>query len=114
MGAAATRITRLAPVTATVDTQVRVLADGRLSYRSFILTSPARLVVDFEGVAYRLTEPSLALQGPLVERVRAARFRSAPAEVVRVVFDLRKPAPHWVEPVEDGVVVHIGSAGPVR
>jgi hypothetical protein len=72
------------------------------------------VVVDFEGVAFKVTDPTLALDDPLVERVRAARFRSAPMEVVRVVFDLRRPAPYWVEPVEDGVVVHIGTAGPGR
>src|SRR5262249_44261575 len=54
--AAATRITRLAAVAGTPDTQVRVQADGRLGYRSFVLSGPTRVVVDFEGVAYRLTE----------------------------------------------------------
>jgi len=72
------------------------------------------VVVDFEGVGFKVTEPSLALDDPLVERVRAARFRSAPTEVVRVVFDLKKSAPYWVEPLGDGVVVHIGTAGPGR
>ena len=110
----ATRVLRLARVTVAPDTQVRVHADGRLTYRTFTLASPSRIVVDFEGVAFRVTEPSLALEGALVERVRAARFRSAPTEVVRVVFDLRQPAAYWVEPVDDGVVVHIGSQGPTR
>ena len=108
----ATRITRLAAAAGTADTQVRVQADGRLSYRTFTLSAPTRVVVDFEGVAYGLPEPGVTVDGPLVERVRAARFRSTPTQVVRVVFDLRKPAPYWVEPVEGGVVVHIGSAGP--
>jgi len=110
----ATRVLRLARVPVAPDTQVRVHADGRLSYRTFTLTSPTRVVVDFEGVAFKVTESSLALDSALVERVRAARFRSAPTEVVRVVFDLRQPAAYWVEPVDDGVVVHIGSQGPAR
>ena len=94
---------------------MRVHADGPLSrYRAFTLPAPTRVVVDFDGAAYGVTEASLTVGGALVDRVRVSRFRSAPSEVVRVVFDMKRTVPYWIEPVSDGVIVHLGRQGPIR
>jgi hypothetical protein len=111
--APASRVLRISVAATAPHTQIQVHADGPLpGARSFVLLEPLRLVVDFEGAGFAATQSVLAVGTPLVERVRISRFRPPPREVVRVVLELARPAPHWIEPRPDGVVVHVGAAGP--
>lgn len=89
-----------------------VEADGPLAYRAFTLTAPPRLVVDFENAAYGLQRSTISVGGEVLERIRASRFRVSPTPVVRVVFDLKRLVPYWIEPQAQGVVVHIGTSRP--
>jgi hypothetical protein len=111
--AAPGRVQRLSVAATAPHTQIRIHADGPLpAPRSFVLLEPLRLVLDFEGAAFATTRSVLAVGTPLVGRVRISRFRPPPHEVVRVVLELARPAPHWIEPRPDGAVVHVGAAGP--
>jgi hypothetical protein len=107
------RVQRLSVAATAPHTQIQIHADGPLpAPHSFVLLEPLRLVLDFEGAAFAATRSVLAVGTSLVERVRISRFRPPPREVVRVVLELARPAPHWIEPRPDGVVVHVGAAGP--
>jgi type IV pilus assembly protein PilQ len=79
---------------------VNVGADGRLSYTSFRLENPARLVFDFSGVLNRVAQPSVAIGAVGVARARVAQYRPANPSITRVVFDLNGTAAHRV--VEEG------------
>jgi type IV pilus assembly protein PilQ len=79
---------------------VKVGADGRLSYTSFRLENPARLVFDFSGVLNRVAQPSVAIGAVGVARARVAQYRPANPSITRVVFDLNGSAAHRV--VEEG------------
>lgn len=79
---------------------VNVGADGRLSYTSFRLENPTRLVFDFSGVLNRVAQPSVAIGAVGVARARVAQYRPANPSITRVVFDLNGTAAHRV--VEEG------------
>jgi type IV pilus assembly protein PilQ len=68
------------------ETEISVLTDGEVEIREFVLTQPARLIVDVYGAESRL--PSSAFEGIArggVIRLRSSQFRQ---DVVRLVFDL--------------------------
>jgi type IV pilus assembly protein PilQ len=74
--------------------RVKLLADGRLNYTSFMLDAPNRLVFDFNGVLNAVSKAALTIEELGVSRVRVAQFRTAEPQITRVVFDLDEPLTH--------------------
>lgn len=79
---------------------VSVGADGRLSYTSFRLENPPRLVFDFSGVMNRVAQPAVSIGAFGVARARIAQYRPANPSITRVVFDLSGATAHRV--IEEG------------
>ena len=79
---------------------VTVAADGRLSYSSFRLENPNRLVFDFSGVLNRVPQAQVALSAAGVARARIAQYRTSNPAVTRIVFDLSGRSVHRA--VEEG------------
>ncbi len=89
------------------DVQVIVQADGPLAYKSFVMEKPSRVVVDFERARLTRTEDTVEVGDPVLRRIRALQFSRTS---VRVVLDLARPRPFWIEPQAEGIVIHLGAA----
>ena len=90
--------------------QVRIAGDGDFAYSTFQLTDPARFVIDLHGVVQAAPQTAIAGEGPVLQRVRVAQFKSQPEPVARVVLDLADDVvPHLVA-TGDGLVVRFGGA----
>ncbi len=88
------------------DIQVIIQADGPLAYRSFVLEKPSRIVVDLERARLTRAEDTVEVDDPVLKRIRA--LQSSPTSV-RLVLDLARPRPFWIEPEAEGVVIHLGT-----
>jgi type IV pilus assembly protein PilQ len=85
------------------NTVITIATDGLASrYNSFVLSDPARIVVDVLGVSNSTGKDALKLQGSHVKGVRIGSY----ADKARLVFDgsVKKLPPHAIT-VEDGAIV---------
>jgi type IV pilus assembly protein PilQ len=93
------------------DVLIALEGDGKLAPSAVQVpdAAPARLVLDFAGVAHKVANATPVNQG-LVRRVRVARHTTAPL-VTRVVVDLSGTFLYKVRPAADGrgLVVTIGN-----
>ncbi len=84
---------------------VMLRGNGPLSYQSFVLENPNRLVLDLKGVESKLKSPQISVGSRGVLRVRAGQFRPEPDAVARVVFDLDGPRAFRIDRRDDGLDV---------
>lgn len=105
-GAAVPLILKLMPEMAGQEVRVIVEADGPLTYKSFVLENPFRVVVDFERALLSAAEETLDVNSPLLRQIRSSQ--SGPT-TVRVVLDLKRTTPYWIEAQPEGVVIHVGT-----
>ncbi|MFQ5655930.1 MAG: type IV pilus secretin PilQ [Candidatus Methylomirabilales bacterium] len=78
------------------------------TYESFSLSNPPRVVVDIPD-AVHATRGSWNARGPIKE-IRASQYKTRPARVVRVVFDLASKLPYQVLTDPGSFQVLIGEA----
>ena len=83
---------------------------GSVDFQDFVLSNPARLVVDLVGARHGLEQTTYEGDGRLVRGVRTSQFRSDPDEVTRVVFDLVEGAKFQVEKKENALEVRFFEA----
>ena len=88
-----------------------VKADGRLSYRDFMLPNPDRLVVDFPDVTARASVRSIDVGENPVRKVRLGQFSAESPKVARLVLDLSGRAPYRIIDGADGVRIVFGESG---
>jgi type IV pilus secretin PilQ/predicted competence protein len=93
--------------------EVTIAGDGALSYKSFVLENPSRLVIDLNGVKNASSKPSLTVADAIVKRVRVAQFKGAPDPVTRVVLDLDSKAEYHIIAEGDRLHVSFGAHSPV-
>ena len=86
-------------------------ADGRLSYRDFMLPNPDRLVVDFADVTARASVRSIDVGENPVRKVRLGQFSAESPKVARLVLDLSGRAPYRIIDGADGVRIVFGENG---
>ena len=89
--------------------EVKISADGALTYKAFRLENPSRLVIDLDGVKNAASKNAVMVDDEVVKRVRAAQFQAAPP-VARVVIDLANKAEYKIDPVGDSLRVSFGDA----
>ncbi|HJS74714.1 MAG TPA: type IV pilus secretin PilQ [Vicinamibacteria bacterium] len=85
--------------------RVKLFADGRLNYTSFVLEAPKRLVFDFNGVLNAVSRAAVTIEELGVSRVRVAQFRTAEPRITRVVFDLDDEVTHRAVAEDGGLQV---------
>jgi len=73
--------------------EVRVEGKGALSYRTFRLGDPDRLVLDFSDALVRMARKPIPSD---VQPVRAVRVGQYKADVARVVIDLASEVPYTI------------------
>ncbi|MEE9219847.1 MAG: type IV pilus secretin PilQ [Acidobacteriota bacterium] len=105
---AATVLNRVEVVREGDAPRVRIEGDGSFEYESFVLSNPARLVVDLPLVTNRFSQPRLSVSSPVLKAVRIAQFKGGPEPVARVVFDLAQSSPYKVLPAASGLEVSFG------
>jgi type IV pilus assembly protein PilQ len=89
---------------------VRLLADGTISAKDFVLANPPRLVIDLPGVRNTVRRRVVPVTGGLVSRVRISQFQSAPDPVTRVVLDLTRPVSYSLHADGERLSVVVGEA----
>ena len=89
---------------------VRLLADGTIAARDFVLANPPRLVIDLPGVRNTVRRRVFPVTGGLVSRVRISQFQSAPDPITRIVLDLTRPAPYALHADGERLSVVVGEA----
>ena len=87
-----------------------VKADGRLSYRDFLLPTPDRLVVDFADVTAKASVRALEVGQAPVRKVRLGQFSAQAPKVARLVLDLSEKASYRIIDGADGVRIVFGDA----
>lgn len=108
-GAGAATVGRVEQVTLTRDAHgavVVVRTSRPLRYRTEVLTSPSRLVLDFDEARFAWRGgPLRPDSGPIVE-IRGSQFR---ATVARVVVALGRAVPHRIVSTPDGLRIAFAS-----
>lgn len=107
-GVVASRLEGVEVIPTARGTAVRIAGDGEFRYQTFALDAPHRFVIDLQGVVNDARRSTVVVDAADVERVRVAQFRSEPAPVARVVFDLRVAAMPQIERSADGLIVRFG------
>jgi len=85
--------------------QVRINADGAMSYKAFELANPARVVIDIAGVHNAAKKSSVTVDDAVVQRVRVAQFKGGTDAVTRVVVDLASKSEYTV--TQDGPALRV-------
>lgn len=84
--------------------------DHMEKYTHFFLENPKRFVLDLRGTVLGLAGNDLALDHPLVDRVRIRQFQSHPVPITRLVLDLNAETQVNVTPADKGLVVIFGQS----
>ncbi|MDR7417493.1 MAG: AMIN domain-containing protein [Armatimonadota bacterium] len=99
------RVTQVSIKTFGDTTQLSVVGTGPLTYRTFQLSSPPRLVIDLPGATLDASVPPLIdVASGGVERVRVGQFQVTPA-IVRVAVDMERAVPFTLATNGPAVVV---------
>ena len=108
---AATRLTAVRPLALPGGTAIALSGNGRLVATKVEAVSdmPARVLLDFEGVAMGSVPSSTAINQGDVQRVRVAVNSSEPL-ITRVVIDLARKIPYTVETVGEELRVMFARA----
>ncbi|MCC6502134.1 MAG: type IV pilus secretin PilQ [Deltaproteobacteria bacterium] len=106
-GRAATMATKVSSSKDGANTVITIATDGVASgYNSFVLTDPARIVVDVPGVMNSTGKDSQKLSGQYVKAVRIGSY----SDKTRFVFDgsVKKLPPHSITAENGALVIAIG------
>ncbi len=91
------------------QTEITVFVQGAQSVQHFMLTEPARLILDVEGAQHALPRRIYeAIGRGGVTRMRSSQFRP---DVVRLVFDLTRELEYAVEQTDGAVSVRFENPG---
>lgn len=85
---------------------ITLLVDGKISFTTFTLTAPNRIVADITGLDVPYAQQQLDINGAYVNNLRYAWFSN---NVARVVLDLSEQAEYLVEASEDKLLIIVGS-----
>jgi len=88
---------------------VELVADAELSFTSFVLDDPHRLVLDMAGVVSRLGQGDIAVGHDGVIGVRTAGHEVDSRPLTRVVFDLDRPLAYTIDQRDGALVVSFDS-----
>jgi type IV pilus assembly protein PilQ len=109
-GVVATRLEAVVVEPAPGGAEVRIAGDGDFAYSTFQLSDPPRFVIDLHGVVNAAPRSAVPGEGPVLQRVRLAQFKSQPQPVARVVLDLTEDVVPYLVPTGDGLVVRFDGA----
>src|SRR5262245_44124415 len=83
-------------------TTVVIKTAGSPTYRTEVMDSPARLVIDFDDTTYGWQKTPLAVTTSPVKQIRGSQYRKG---VARLVVELTRPAQHVIRQEDDSIVI---------
>lgn len=93
---------------------VEIQGTGPLTWKTTVLRTPDRLVIDFPGATVAKTAASLPGDGMGLRGVRIAQYTP---QIARVVVDLAQPTTYEVKGAKDGtalsVILHVAGIAPI-
>jgi type IV pilus assembly protein PilQ len=92
--------------------EVQLAGDGDITYKSFRLVNPARVVIDLAGVRNTVAQKTLSVSDASVTRVRVGQFKDAPDPITRVVFEIDEKATYRIDKDGSRLRVTFGGAAP--
>jgi hypothetical protein len=96
-----------------VDGKVRVEISkvGDVSFNSFTMSEPARLVINCVGAKYDIPWNSKEIDNTLISQVRTSQFAVDPVLISRVVLDLKTSVEHRMWDAGDVQIVELSPSG---
>lgn len=91
------------------ETIVQVASDGSLSYGTFELSNPPRLVIDFKGARNDSGQWKVSSTSPFLKDVRLGRFSRKDGGIIRIVADLTGHPAFEVHPSPKGIRIELQS-----
>jgi hypothetical protein len=91
--------------------EVWVRLSRAVKYRSDLMDSPWRLVLDFEGTAYRWAPRPVAVGLDPVRELRGSQYRPG---IARLVVELRRKATYTIEQDREGLRIVLPREGAAR
>jgi N-acetylmuramoyl-L-alanine amidase len=98
-----TRITNVALGQHNGVPAIIVTGDKRLTYSSFNLSNPERIVIDFNNALMAVTNTAFDVNNQGIRRVRISQFEVNPNKT-RIVLDMDKALGHRIIPINDNSV----------
>jgi type II secretory pathway component GspD/PulD (secretin) len=79
--------------------RVEISTAGDVTFNTFVMTDPERLVINCVGAKYNVPWQKIDINNPLVSKVRTSQFQVDPVAISRVVLDLNKEVDYktWAE-----------------
>jgi type IV pilus secretin PilQ/predicted competence protein len=79
--------------------RVEISKVGEVTFNTFTMTDPERLVINCVGAKYNVPWQTININNPIVNRVRTSQFQVEPVTISRVVLDLNKEVDYktWAE-----------------
>jgi len=81
-------------------------ADGKVTYKTFMLHNPERIVIDFYDLVCKSGELKKLIDTDFINRLRVAQFQTTPSKIVRAVVDMKKESKYRI--VEKGNTLVVG------
>ena len=83
-------------------TTVVIKTSGSPTYRTEVIDSPARVVIDFDDTTYGWQKTPLAVTTSPIKQIRGSQYRKG---VARVVVELTRATQHVIRQEDDGLVI---------
>ena len=90
---------------------VTLVSNGTVSYESFVLDGPDRLVIDLHDVISRLDSYKFPVGAGGVVQIRASQHTLRPVPITRVVFDLETALAYRINQMGSSIVISFGDGG---
>jgi len=91
------------------DLEVEIIADSEITYQTFKLRNPDRLVVDLPNTLNRIKQRRLDVNASPLKAIRIGQFRNDPP-ISRVVMDLDSQVPYQIQDRANGLVIALSSS----
>jgi type IV pilus secretin PilQ/predicted competence protein len=110
-GAALNEVNGVNIVSENGKVRVEISKVGDVSFNSFTMNEPTRLVVNCVGAKYDIPWNSKEVDGPVVSRIRTSQFAVEPVMISRIVLDLETEVDYRMFEEGDYQIVEITPRG---
>ena len=87
--------------------RVEISKVGDVTFNSFTMNEPSRLVINCVGAKYDIPWNSKEVSGPVISRIRTSQFTVEPVMISRIVLDLKTEVDYRMFEEGDHQVVEI-------
>ena len=106
VGKEATKLQRIVFDSEGETNKITFYADGKITYKTFILHNPERIVVDLYNVNIALKNRQTMANTDLVEKIRVGQYQVSP-KIVRVVVDIKKATNYNISELDTVLILNV-------